>query len=146
MEAPFRGPLQRAVIGRTFLEGPLFVHPSANKGPLCGGPFMGSTYRRPICGCRMKRASLQQPYEENPFEIMIGLFWIVSLQKALSGYKRGSMQGAFLRKAPLQRAMFGWFLCKELLRLAEPHFAKGSFLGAFCRGLFTGSLLQRVLC
>ena len=46
------------------------------------------------------------------------------------------MQGAFLRKAPLQRALFGWFLYKELLRLAGPHFAKGSLLGDFCRGLF----------
>ena len=35
------------------------------------------------------------------------------------------MQGAFLKKAPLQRALFEWFLYKELLRLAGPHFAKG---------------------
>ena len=33
-EARFGGPLQRALIERTFLEGPLFVHSSANKGPL----------------------------------------------------------------------------------------------------------------
>ena len=38
------------------------------------------------------------------------------------------MQGAFIKKAPLQRALFGWFLYKELLRLAGPHFAKGSLL------------------
>ena len=54
MEAPFGGPLQSALIGRTFLEGPLFVHSFANKGPLCGGPFMGSTYRGPICKGRMR--------------------------------------------------------------------------------------------
>ena len=78
MEGPIGGffgeSLQRALIGRTFLEGPLFVHSSANKGPLCGGPFMGSTYRRPICGGRMKRAPLPKPYEEDPFEIMRGVF------------------------------------------------------------------------
>ena len=38
------------------------------------------------------------------------------------------MQGAFLRKAPLQRVLFGWFLYKELLRLAGPHFAESSLL------------------
>ena len=74
MEAPFRGPSQRALIGRTLLEWPLFVHSSANKGPLCGGPFMGSTCRGPISGGRMKRASLRKRYEEDPFEIMRGLF------------------------------------------------------------------------
>ena len=136
MEAPFGGPLQRALIGRRFLEGPLFVHFSANKGPLCGGPFMGSTYRGPNCGGRMKRAPLWEPYEEDPFDIIRGLFWIVSLQKTLFGYGKGSMQGAFLRKAPMLRALFGWFRYKELLGLAEPHFAKGSLLGAFCRGIF----------
>ena len=133
METPFGGPLQRALIGRTFLEGPLFVHSFANKGPLCGEPYMGSTYRGPICGGHMKRAPLQKPYEEDPFEIMRGLFG-QSLQKALFGYGRGSMQGAFLRKGPLQRALFGWFLYKELLRQAGPHFAKGSLLRDFCRG------------
>ena len=35
---------------------------------------MGSTYRRPICGGRMKRAPLPKPNEEDPFEIMRGLF------------------------------------------------------------------------
>ena len=74
MEAPFGGPLQRALIGRTFLEGPLFVHSSASKGPLCAGSFMGSTYREPICEGRIKRAPLRKPYEEDPFEIMRGLF------------------------------------------------------------------------
>ena len=75
MEAPFGGPLQRALIGRTFLERPLFVHSSVNKGPICREPFMGSTYRGPICGGRMKRAPLRKPYEEDPsFEIMRGLF------------------------------------------------------------------------
>ena len=44
------------------------------RGPLCGGPFMGSTNRRPICGGRMKRAPLWKPYEEDPFEIIRGLF------------------------------------------------------------------------
>ena len=73
LEAPFGGPLQRALIGRIFLERPLFVH-SANKDPLCGGPFMGSTFRGPICGGRMKRAPLRKPYEEDPFEVMRGLF------------------------------------------------------------------------
>ena len=58
------------------------------------------------------------------------------MQRALFGYGRGSMHGAFLKKAPLQRALFEWFLYKELLRLAGPHFAKGSLLGDFCRGLF----------
>ena len=61
---------------------------------------------------------LQEPFEEGPFEMMReGPFWIVSLQKALLGYGRGSMQGAFLRKVPLQMALFGWFLYKELLGL-----------------------------
>ena len=46
------------------------------------------------------------------------------------------MQGAFLRKARLQRTLFGWFIYKELLKLDTPHFAKGSLLEAFCRGLF----------
>ena len=58
------------------------------------------------------------------------------MQQALFGYGRGSMQGAFLRKAPLKRDLFGWFLYKELLRLAGPHFAKSSLQGDFRRGLF----------
>ena len=74
MDAPFGVPLQRARIGRTFLEGPLFVHSSANKGPLRGGPFMESTYIESILEGPMKRAPLRKPYEEDPFEIMRGLF------------------------------------------------------------------------
>ena len=78
MECPiggsFWGALQRARIGRTFLQGPLFVHSSANKGPLRGGPFMKSTHRGSICGGPMKRALLRKSYEEDPFEIMRGLF------------------------------------------------------------------------
>ena len=54
------------------------------------------------------------------------------------------MPGAFLRKAPLQRALFEWFLYKELLRLAEPHFAKGSLLGIFAEGSLLRDTLQRV--
>ena len=46
------------------------------------------------------------------------------------------MQGAFLRKASLQKALFGWFLYKELLRLAGPHFEKSSLQGDFRRGFF----------
>ena len=47
------------------------------------------------------------------------------------------MQGAFLKKAPLQRAPV-WMvsLLRALLTKKGPHFAKGSLLGAFCRGLF----------
>ena len=93
MEAPFGGPL---------LEGPLFVHSSANKGPLCGGPFMGSTYRGPICG-GWKRLNAGRFFEEGP--LAEGPVWM-------------------------------FFFYKELLRLAGPHFAKGSLLGDFCRGLF----------
>ena len=76
---------------------------------------MGSTYRGPICGCRMKRAPLREPYKEYPFEIMRGLFWIVSLQKALFSYERGSIQGAFLRKALLQRACLDGIVTKSSL-------------------------------
>ena len=79
---------------------------------------MGSTYRGPVCGCSIKRALFREPYEEGPFEMMReGPFWIVSFQKALFGYGRGSMQGVFLRKVPVQMALFRWFLYKELLRL-----------------------------
>ena len=75
---------------------------------------MGSTYRRPICGGRMKRAPLPKPYEEDPFEIMRA-FWIVSLQRALFGYGRGSMQGAFLKKAPFRGPCLNGFFTKSFL-------------------------------
>ena len=54
------------------------------------------------------------------------------------------MQGAFLRKAPLQRALFGWFLYEEFLRLAGPHFAKGFLLGGFAEGSLLRDTLQAV--
>ena len=54
------------------------------------------------------------------------------------------MQGAFLRKAPLQRALLGWFLYKELLRLAEPHFAKALYWEIFAEGSLLRDTLQKV--
>ena len=92
---------------------------------------MGSTYRGPICGGRMKRRPLRKPYEEDRFEIMRGLFG-QSLCKRLFS----AMEEAQCRAPSLQRALFGWFLYKELLRLAGPHFAKSSLLGDFRRGFF----------
>ena len=44
----------------------------------------------------------------------------------------------------MQRALFGWFLYKELLRLAGPHFAKGSLLGIFAEGSLLRDTCQRV--
>ena len=99
MEAPFGGPLQTALIERTFLEGPLFVHSSANKGPLCGGLFMGSTYRGPIFGGRMKRAPLRKPYEEDLFEIMRGLLDSLLAKGSFRLWKRFNA-GRLLEEGP----------------------------------------------
>ena len=41
---------------KKFLEGPLFVHSCRNEGSLCGGPFMGGTYRGSVCGGPTKMA------------------------------------------------------------------------------------------
>ena len=70
MEGPiggsFWGAFTEGPYWKDILEGPLFVHSSANKSPLRIGFFMGTTYRGPICGGRIKRALLQKPYEEYP--------------------------------------------------------------------------------
>ena len=63
---------------KDILERLLFVQSCTNKGPLCGGPIMEITYQGPIYGCPIKRAPLQEPYEEGAFEMMReGPFWIV---------------------------------------------------------------------
>ena len=54
------------------------------------------------------------------------------------------MQGALLRKAPLQRVLFGWFLYKELLRLAGPHLQRPLSWGIFEEGSLLRDTLQRV--
>ena len=36
---------------------------------------MGSTYRGPVCGGPMKRAPLQEPYEEGPWAFTEGTYW-----------------------------------------------------------------------
>ena len=62
----YREPLQEGHFGR-----PLFVQSCTNKGPPCGGRFMGSTYRGPVYGCPTKSVPLRKPYEEDAFEMMV---------------------------------------------------------------------------
>ena len=50
LEAPFGGHLQRALIGRTFLDGLLFVHSSANKGPFVEGLLWEAHTEGPFVG------------------------------------------------------------------------------------------------
>ena len=97
MEGPTGGSFWEAFYRRPFLEGHfwkgsyLYI-PVQIRAPLCGGLFMGSTYRRLICGGSVKRAPLWEHYEEGPFEIKRkGPFWIIFFQKPPFGYGRDSI-------------------------------------------------------
>ena len=109
MEGPTGGSFWGAFYRRPFLEGHfwkgsyLYI-PVQIRAPLCGGLFMGSTYRRLICGGPMKRAPLWEHYEEGPFEIKRkGPFWIIFFQKPPFGYGRDSI---------CRVSSLGWPLCR----------------------------------